>query len=102
MLKYTLGESVKQLKQVIELTQKLFKAGVLVDTIEDKEAQEELKKLMLNLRQTILFSSFDPFQIVLLLLSCLSIVLIIYHGFDFYLSNSSEYDYWPLLMEEQF
>lgn len=47
----TLAESVKHLKQVIELLQKPFIADMLVDTIEDKEAQEGLKMLMMNLRK---------------------------------------------------
>jgi CheY-like chemotaxis protein len=46
----TLEESVKQLKRVVELLQKPFVPQVLVDTIEDKEAQEGLKMLMMNLR----------------------------------------------------
>lgn len=47
----TLEESVKQLKRVVELLQKPFIPQVLVETIEDKEAQEGLKMLMMNLRQ---------------------------------------------------
>jgi CheY-like chemotaxis protein len=46
----TLEDSVKQLKRVVELLQKPFVPQVLVDTIEDKEAQEGLKMLMMNLR----------------------------------------------------
>ena len=51
-VKETLEDSVKQLKQVVELMQKPFDADVLVDTIEDKEVQQGLKKLMTNLKQT--------------------------------------------------
>ena len=47
----TLEESVKQLKRVVELLQKPFVPQVLVDTIEDKEAQEGLRMLMMNLSQ---------------------------------------------------
>jgi DNA-binding NtrC family response regulator len=51
-VKETLEESVKELKQVVELMQKPFDADVLVDTIEDREVQEGLKKLMTNLKQS--------------------------------------------------
>jgi CheY-like chemotaxis protein len=44
-VKETLEESVKQLKQIVELMQKPFSLSQLVDTIEDKQAYEELKKL---------------------------------------------------------
>jgi CheY-like chemotaxis protein len=44
----TLRESVKQLKLVIELIQKPFSLSRLIDTVEDKEAYEELKNLNLN------------------------------------------------------
>ena len=44
----TLRESVKQLKLVIELMQKPFSLSRLIDTVEDKEAYEELKNLNLN------------------------------------------------------
>ena len=47
----TLEDSVKQLKRVVELLQKPFVPDALVDTIEDKEAQEGLKMLMTNLRK---------------------------------------------------
>jgi CheY-like chemotaxis protein len=43
-MKETLQESVKQLKQVVELMQKPFYLRQLVDTIEDKQVYEELKK----------------------------------------------------------
>jgi CheY-like chemotaxis protein len=48
-VKETLENSVKELKRVVELMQKPFDADILVDTIEDKEAQEGLKILMKNL-----------------------------------------------------
>jgi CheY-like chemotaxis protein len=41
----TLQESVKQLKQVVELMQKPFGPSALIDTIEDKEIYSELQKL---------------------------------------------------------
>ena len=41
----TLHESVKQLKQVVELMQKPFSLSQLVDAVEDKEVYEELKSL---------------------------------------------------------
>jgi len=41
----TLRESVKQLKQVVELMQKPFSLSQLVDAVEDKEVYEELKSL---------------------------------------------------------
>lgn len=50
-VKETLEDSVKQLKQVVELMQKPFEADALVDTIEDKEVYQGLKKLMINVRQ---------------------------------------------------
>jgi CheY-like chemotaxis protein len=49
-VKETLEQSVKELKQVVELVQKPFDANVLVDTIEDREVQEGLKKIMTNLK----------------------------------------------------
>jgi CheY-like chemotaxis protein len=45
----TLRESVKQLKQVVELMQKPFSLVLLVDLVEDKGAYEELKELNLNI-----------------------------------------------------
>jgi CheY-like chemotaxis protein len=50
-VKETLEDSVKQLKQVVELIQKPFEADALVDTIEDKEAYEGLKTLIVNIKQ---------------------------------------------------
>jgi DNA-binding response OmpR family regulator len=47
----TLEDSVKQLKQVVELMQKPFGADVLVNTIEDKEVYEGLKQIMLSMKQ---------------------------------------------------
>ena len=51
-IKETLEDSVKKLGTVVELIQKPFDADVLVDTIEDKEAQEGVKILMRNLIHT--------------------------------------------------
>jgi CheY-like chemotaxis protein len=51
-VKETLEDSVKKLGTVVELMQKPFDADVLVDTIEDKEAQEGVKILMRNLTHT--------------------------------------------------
>jgi CheY-like chemotaxis protein len=47
-VKETLEESVKQLKQIVELMQKPFSLSQLVDIVEDKVAYEELKKLNVN------------------------------------------------------
>jgi DNA-binding response OmpR family regulator len=47
----TLEDTVKQLKQVVELMQKPFGVDALVNTIEDKEIYEGLKQIMLNLKQ---------------------------------------------------
>jgi CheY-like chemotaxis protein len=44
-VKETLQESVKQLKQIVELMQKPFSLTQLVDTVEDKQVYEEIKKL---------------------------------------------------------
>ncbi|MGH9909420.1 MAG: response regulator [Nitrososphaerales archaeon] len=44
-VKDTLVDSVKQLKQVVELIQKPFELDAFVDTIEDKEIYAELEKL---------------------------------------------------------
>jgi DNA-binding NtrC family response regulator len=43
----TLEESVKELKRVVELMQKPFSMSALVDTVENKEAYEGLKTLMI-------------------------------------------------------
>jgi CheY-like chemotaxis protein len=47
-VKETLRESVKELRQLVELLQKPFLPEVLVDVIEDTEAYPELKKLFAN------------------------------------------------------
>jgi CheY-like chemotaxis protein len=47
-VKETLKESVKELKQVVELMQKPFLPQALVDIVEDSEAYPELKKLLVN------------------------------------------------------
>lgn len=44
-VKDTLQDAVKELKQAVELMQKPFKVQALVDTIEDTQIYEELKKL---------------------------------------------------------
>lgn len=50
-VKETLLESVKQLKQVVELLQKPFDLDTLVDTIEDKEIYEKLEKLNVKVQE---------------------------------------------------
>lgn len=50
-VKETLRESIKELRQVIELLQKPFLPQALVDVIEDTEAYPELKKLFVNIRK---------------------------------------------------
>ena len=49
-VKETLKESVKELRQVVELMQKPFLPETLVDVVEDTEAYPELKKLFANVR----------------------------------------------------
>jgi CheY-like chemotaxis protein len=49
-VKETLENSVKRLKRVVELLQKPFEIQAFIDTIEDKEVYEELKKIMINIR----------------------------------------------------
>ena len=44
-VKETLENSVKELKRVVELMQKPFEIQAFVDTIEDKQVYEELKRL---------------------------------------------------------
>ena len=44
-------ESVKQLKQIVELMQKPFTLSQLVDTVEDKEVYEELKSLNVDVNR---------------------------------------------------
>jgi CheY-like chemotaxis protein len=50
-VKETLRESVKELRQVVELMQKPFLPEALVDVVEDIEAYPELKKLFVNVRK---------------------------------------------------
>ena len=50
-VKETLQESVKQLKQIVELMQKPFTLSQLVDTVEDKEVYEELKNLNVDVNR---------------------------------------------------
>ncbi len=47
-VKETLRESVRELRQVVELMQKPFLPEALVDVVEDTEAYPELKKLFVN------------------------------------------------------
>ena len=49
-VKETLENSVKELKRVVELLQKPFEIQTFIDTIEDKQVYEELKKIMINIR----------------------------------------------------
>ena len=49
-VKETLENSVKQLKRVVELLQKPFEIQAFIDTIEDRQVYEELKKIMINIR----------------------------------------------------
>jgi DNA-binding NtrC family response regulator len=49
-VKETLENSVKELKRVVELMQKPFEIQAFVDTIEDKQVYQELKKIMINIR----------------------------------------------------
>jgi CheY-like chemotaxis protein len=49
-VKETLEHSVKQLKRVVELLQKPFEVQAFIDTVEDKQVYEELKKMMINIR----------------------------------------------------
>ena len=46
----TLKDSIKNLKQIVELMQKPFPLQALVDTIEDKEIYQELEKLNVDIR----------------------------------------------------
>ncbi|MFY3741432.1 MAG: DNA-binding response OmpR family regulator [Candidatus Nitrosomirales archaeon] len=50
-VKDTLVDSVKQLKQVVELMQKPFELDALVDTVEDKEIYAGLEKLNVKVQQ---------------------------------------------------
>jgi CheY-like chemotaxis protein len=47
-VKETLRESVRELRQVVELMQKPFLPEAIVDVVEDTEAYPELKKLFVN------------------------------------------------------
>ncbi len=58
-----LQDSIKELKQVIELLQKPFEISVLVDTIEDKEASKGLMKVVSNLRRIQDYDNPTPEQI---------------------------------------
>jgi CheY-like chemotaxis protein len=49
-VKETLENSVKELNRVVELLQKPFGIKAFIDTIEDKQVYEELKKIMINIR----------------------------------------------------
>jgi CheY-like chemotaxis protein len=49
-VKETLENSVKELRRVVELLQKPFEIQAFIDTIEDKQVYEELKKIMINIR----------------------------------------------------
>ncbi|MDX1532896.1 MAG: response regulator [Nitrosopumilaceae archaeon] len=46
----TLSDSIKNLKQIVELLQKPFGLQALIDTIEDKEIYQELEKLNVDIR----------------------------------------------------
>jgi CheY-like chemotaxis protein len=46
----TLQDSIKNLKQIVELMQKPFPLQALVDTIEDKEIFQELEKLNVDIK----------------------------------------------------
>jgi CheY-like chemotaxis protein len=48
-VKEILEDSIKQLKQVVELMQKPFTINKLIDTIEDKEVYNELQKLNVDI-----------------------------------------------------
>ena len=56
-VKDALVDSVKQLKQIVELMQKPFELDALVGTIEDKEIYARLKKLDLKVHQ---MTDLDP------------------------------------------
>jgi hypothetical protein len=50
-------DSVKKLKQIVELMQKPFDATALVETIEDKEIYNGLEKLNVNVKK---IKDFNP------------------------------------------
>ena len=47
----TLADSVKKLRRVVELLQKPFEMQAFIDTIEDNEVYDELKKIFVNIRE---------------------------------------------------
>ena len=47
-VKETLKDSVKELKQVVELLQKPFSSQILIDTIRDKQVYKQLKRYRLD------------------------------------------------------
>ncbi|HEX2557559.1 MAG TPA: response regulator [Nitrososphaera sp.] len=49
-VKETLMDSIKELKQAVELVQKPFDAGRLVSTVEDEEIYDELKKMGVSIK----------------------------------------------------
>jgi CheY-like chemotaxis protein len=59
-VKETLRESVKELRQAVELMQKPFMPKALVDTLEDSEAYPELKKLFVSVRKMTEFDFENP------------------------------------------
>ena len=48
-VKETLTDSIKELKQVVELMQKPFGEGTLIDTIEDKDIYQRLQKFNVDI-----------------------------------------------------
>ena len=48
-VKETLENSIKELKQVVELMQKPFSLSKLVDIVEDKEVYEDLRALNIDI-----------------------------------------------------
>ena len=48
-VKETLTDSIKELKQVVELMQKPFGEGALIDTIEDKDIYQRLQKFNVDI-----------------------------------------------------
>jgi CheY-like chemotaxis protein len=48
-VKETLTDSIKELKQVVELIQKPFGEGALIDTIEDKDIYQRLQKFNVDI-----------------------------------------------------
>ncbi len=58
-VKETLEESVKELKRVVEMVQKPFSLFALVDTVENREAYEGLKMLMVTAKDIVKEEDFD-------------------------------------------